>query len=397
MQIVIVGAGYAGLSCALRLARKTRGRAQITLINGREQFVERIRLHEQAAGTQPRALGLSALLQGTGVELAVGWVSQIDLSAKTLQVGERKLSWDRLVLALGSDSDRSRVAGVRDHAYTLSADQLPALSSTLRSLAGRAGRVVVVGGGLTGIEAASELAEAYPHLQVSLLTRGGLAPDVSPGAQRHMRRVLSELGVHVEEHTEVLRVEAERVLTPARAIPCDVCIWAAGFVAPALARDAGLWVNGLGQVWVDDRLRAPEHPDVYVIGDLAKLRGAAGEALPLGCKLALPMGLYLADSFARSLDTEDATDAFTFRPPLYCVSLGRSEALVQTLPISAKGARHFGGWLAVRIKEWICLGTLLMLRWERQRAAWSAGFWGRGRRALPKTPAAEHATERLHV
>ena len=87
MQIVIVGAGYAGLSCALRLAQKTRGRAQITLINGREQFVERIRLHEQAAGTPPRALSLRSLLRGTGVELALGWVSQLDLRAKTLQLG----------------------------------------------------------------------------------------------------------------------------------------------------------------------------------------------------------------------------------------------------------------------------------------------------------------------
>ena len=128
-RIVIVGAGYAGLSCALRLARHSGARARITLINGSASFVERIRLHERASGASAPELPLAEMLRGSSVLLRVGWVENVDLQQRTVAVGGDPVAWDRLVLALGSRVDVDRVPGVRELAYTL---EEPSASAPVR-------------------------------------------------------------------------------------------------------------------------------------------------------------------------------------------------------------------------------------------------------------------------
>ncbi|HEY6881053.1 MAG TPA: FAD-dependent oxidoreductase, partial [Polyangiales bacterium] len=243
MRVVVVGAGYAGLTCALRLARKARGRAQVTLINGSAHFIERIRLHEQAAGHPQPVLDLRELVRGTGVQLQLGWVSGIDLAQRTLTVGEHMLRWDKLVLATGSEFADTQVEGARAHAFTLEPRSLPWLEAALPALARRSGRIVVVGGGLTGIEAAAEFAEAHPGLRVLLATRGELAPDCTPAARAHIRARLRALGVELREQLVVEAVQPGVLHTSAGELPFSACLWAVGFRASSLARAAGLPVN----------------------------------------------------------------------------------------------------------------------------------------------------------
>jgi len=110
-----------------------------------------------------------------------GYVSRIDAGQRVLsvQTGQRmqQIGYDKLLYALGSVTDRDCVAGAREYAYTLAPDgpqsaeemrqQLPALNE-------KGGRMVVCGGGATGIEAAAEFAKAYPGLKVALFTRGAI-------------------------------------------------------------------------------------------------------------------------------------------------------------------------------------------------------------------------------
>ncbi|MET0285575.1 MAG: FAD-dependent oxidoreductase [Polyangiales bacterium] len=377
MRIVVVGAGYAGLTCALRVARKARGSAQVTLINGSERFVERIRLHEQAAGIAQPVLELSELLRGTGVQLQLGWVHDVDLAQRTLRVDEQTVSWDQLVLATGSVFADAQVEGAREHAFTLEPRSLPWLESALPAIAKRGGRVVVVGGGLTGIEAASEIAEAHRGARVVLITRGEVAPECSPAAREHVRKVLSKLSVELREHTDVSRVEADRLHTPAGELPFAACVWSVGFRASPLAREAGLPVNRLGQVEVDAELRVPSHRHVHIAGDLAYVAG-----MPMGCKSALPMGMALGDNLARIVHGEPAR-AFKYRHLGYCLSIGRHEAVIQLQ------GRYLRGGLATRVKELVCRGTLWALRGESKlaRLAHTLRF-----RANPMLP-----TDRAHV
>ncbi|HEX5658553.1 MAG TPA: FAD-dependent oxidoreductase [Polyangiales bacterium] len=354
MRVVVVGAGYAGLSCALRIARKARGRAQVTLINGSAHFVERIRLHEQAAGIAQPVLALDELVRGTGVQLQLGWVHDVDLEQRTLRVDDQAVSWDQLVLATGSEFSKGQVEGAREHAFTLEARSLPWLEGALPAIAQRKGQLAVVGGGLTGIEAAAELAETYPSLRVVLVTRGEVAPECSPAAREHVRNTLHKLGVELRERNQVIAVHADRLHTSQGDLAFAACLWTVGFRASPLAREAGLPVNASGQVMVDAELRA--RADVHVAGDLAFVPG-----MPMGCKSAFPTGMLVADNIAR-LAHGAATRPFRYRHLGYCISLGRRDAVIQL-----RGS-YLRGRLAVRAKELVCKSTVWVMLAESKLA-----------------------------
>lgn len=366
MHIVILGAGYAGVTCAVRLARKRRGRpVRITLVSATDRFVERIRLHEQAAGRRPPEHDLRRLLRGTGVALHVGTATAIELEGQTVSVGDERLGWDRLVLALGSRTDVDGVPGIREHALTLDPAGAATLAAQIPTVAARGGRVVVIGGGLTGIEGATELAERYPSLKVTLLTRGSVAEGWSRAARTHVLRTLARLGIELREGVAVESIAATEVRTPTGPVPFDLCLWSVGFSLPSLPREAGLAVDDRGQVLLDPMLRSISHPHVYAAGDVAHPVKPPGDPMPMGCKSAGPTGAHVADNLARQLAGEPERP-FDYAVPLYCVSLGRRDALVQTTaPGGAPTGRVLTGRLAVWIKELICKGTVWILHLER--------------------------------
>ncbi len=177
-RVVVVGAGYAGLMAAARLGRSPA--LAVTLVEPSPVFIERIRLHQWAAGQRPSA-GALADLVAPRVTWVRARVAEIDLAGRraVLEGGEA-LAYDQLVLAVGSVADRSRVPGAAEHGLSL---QTAADCRAITAAARRGGPAAVVGLGLTGIEAACELAEAFPGLQVTLLGRGRLA-DAFAAASR---------------------------------------------------------------------------------------------------------------------------------------------------------------------------------------------------------------------
>jgi len=369
MHIIVLGAGYAGVTATLRLSSSVGTRHRVTLVNANTDFVERIRLHEAAAGRPPASMPLSSLLAGTCVELVVGRVTGLDVRAQRIQLPAGELRWDRLVLALGSQVDMDSVPGVSQYASTLEGAGVAALAAELQRLASRAGRVTIVGGGLTGIEAAAELAEALPQLRISLVTRGRAGAELSPRAQRHIGTRLRAAGVELREGVHVRRVEAGALVAEDLQLPFDLCLWAAGFAVPRLVAEAGLAVNARGQVLVDRQLRVRSKPAVYAAGDLAALDPQFGAELPMGCKSALPTGAHAARSLAAEL-AGDVAKSLQLRTPLYCLSLGRRDGVIQLR--AGDGSLHgpvITGRIAAAIKEGICTGTRLALRLEARRAA----------------------------
>lgn len=376
VRIVIVGAGYAGLSCALRLAQKSGARAQITLINGDESFVERIRLHERATGAEGPRLSLSDMVRDAGVQLRVGWVERIDLAQRTVTLGGEVVAWDRLVLALGSQVDVDAAPGVRELAYRLDETSTAALAARIPALVAEGARLAVVGGGLTGVEAATELAEAHPALSVVLVTRGEVVPGMSSKARERIRAALTRLGVELREHVSVRSLRQDMLMTDHGPIACAACVWTTGFVASPLARSAGLAVNARGQVYVDAQLRSVSHPLVYVAGDLAAHREPRRVPVPMGCKSAFPSGQHVAHNLSAVL--AGVTERPFWYPGLpFCISLGRADAVIE-FPALRSTPMVLKGRLAARIKELICRGTVWALAFERRRAAWA--HWVRTRK-----------------
>jgi NADH dehydrogenase len=390
-RVVVLGGGYAGALAALRVAGRTRGRAQVTLINGSESFVERIRLHQvavrQAIATRP----LAGLLAGSGADFRRGWVTGLDLDARRVQVetdeGPRTVEYDYLIYALGSTVDTHTVPGVAEHAHTLgSPAAAEALSTVLPLAAARGGAVVVGGGGLTGIEAATEIAETYPGLRVRLVTSGLLGAGLSAAGRAHVRRVFERLGIALEERSPIERVESDAlVVAGGRRIPYDLCVWAGAFAVAPLARAAGLAVNERGQALVDRYLRSVSHPAVYTAGDAAAFAPSEGPALRMACATALPMGARAADNAAAAI-ADTAPTPFDFGFAAQCISLGRRNGLIQLVESDdSPRERILTGRLAVWVKEFICryayTSVALTRRWP--------GFyrWPSSGRTRPLSPA----------
>lgn len=349
-RIVVVGAGYAGLMCALRVAPYAR----VTLVDPADRFTERIRLHERAAGRPDVTHALGSFLRPAGITHVAAPATAIDAAAREVRTDDgRVLPYDRLVHALGSRT-RSTVPGDRDRAYTVeSATELH------KRLQDGPGTLTVVGAGLTGIELATELAETHPRWRVRLLTEGAVGPGLSEKGRAHVRKVLAARGVRVEE--------GRRAAGPDD-IDTDVVVWAAS-MAPntELARAAGIALDGGGRVEVDTVLRSVSHPEVYAVGDSAAGHTATAGSLRMGCAAALPGGSHVANSLIAELRGEEPKP-LSFSYNLQCLSLGRRDGLVQFVRADdSPRDRVLTGRPAAFVKEGIVRSTIGVLKLASRR------------------------------
>ncbi|APY89923.1 oxidoreductase [Streptomyces alfalfae] len=359
-RIIVLGAGYTGAFVAGRLARRLRREdVTLTLVDAEPDFVERVRMHQLAVGQDLRPRPYSEMFAGTGVVLKVAKVTGIDVDGRTVSVlgadGAEELAYDSLVYALGSGWNTRGVPGAAEHAHDI-AGRPGALRLRERLAALDSGRpVVVVGGGLTGIEAATEFAEARPDLDVALVARGGLGDWLSPAGRRHLRKVCGRLGITVHEHRTVTAVAADRVTTAeGDAIPAAVTVWTAGFAVHPLAGATALDVTGTGQIVVDGTMRSVSHPDVYAVGDAAMVRGPGGTPLRMSCASGTPTAWQAADSLAARL-TGGKLPNVPLRYFNQCVSLGRGDGVIQYVTADDRARRAaLTGRFAALYKEMIC-------------------------------------------
>lgn len=363
--IVIVGAGYAGLAAAHRLGRLLADQdATITLINSRDRFIERIRLHQVAAGQQLSPLPLRDILRGTEVRVLVATVTGIDLADRRVRTAAGDaIAYDTLVYALGSVGDTGGAPGSGEHALTV-ADQASAeqLKDRIAGLA-TGSNVSVVGGGLTGIEVASELADSHRHLTVRLITSGAFGRWLAPKGERHLREALDRLGVEVIENARVEEVGSDKIITEVGVLPSEATVWAAGFRVPRIAAEAGLEVDDRGRMRVDASLRSVSHPEVYGIGDAAAATTTPGGAESrMSCQTGLPMGLQAGRIIANRVTGKRARATWV-RYVWINISLGRRDGVTQFTHADDRPLPWvMTGRASARFKELISRGTVTELR-----------------------------------
>ncbi|OKI92012.1 pyridine nucleotide-disulfide oxidoreductase [Streptomyces sp. CB01249] len=383
-HIVVLGAGYAGMAAAVQLAARTgkRGDAvRVTVVNARERFTERMRLHMVAAGRPLDAMSVPEMLEGTGARFTRGWVTAVDAGARTVRIDdERVLSYDTLVYALGGVADTAAVPGAEDHAYTLgSAEDAQLLADRLKALEGGHGTVAVVGTGLTGIESAAEIAERYPRLDVVLL--GGPQPGATMNARAaaRVRAALDRLGVRVRGGVSVAKVLAGSVeLADGESIAADAVLWTGGTRVAPLAAAAGLETDERGRIVTDRALRSVSHPEVYAVGDAAAIRQGYG-VMHGTCQGGMPTGVHAALSIDRVLRGKEPKP-FRFGYYHTPVSLGRGDAVVQfTRPDDSPRRICLVGAVAVRYKETVTASPWPTYGRMKKMPA-SGAFWPRGGR-----------------
>ena len=368
-RVVVIGGGYAGVMAANRLTQ--RDGIDVTLINPRAQFVERIRLHQLVAGNDDAVADYATLLAAE-VNLVVDGAASIDAAARTIElVSGDTMAYDYLVYAVGSTGPvPAGVPGAAEFAYPIAElEQAQRLSDRLADVPMSA-PMVIVGGGLTGVEAAAEFSEAGRH--VTLVT-DVLAPTVGKNGRRSVARRLAKLRVTVIEGA-VARVSSDRVvLSDGRELPSAVTVWTAGFGVPGLAAASGLTTDRLGRLLTDETLTSIDDPRIIGAGDAAS---PSGLPLRMSCQAALPLGAQAANTVLSRIAC--GTPAMVNQAmTAQCISLGRHAGTFQINHVDDTPRRiYVGGRAGAVIKEQICRYTLKWLSGEASKPGsykWAKG------------------------
>ncbi|MGV0742395.1 NAD(P)/FAD-dependent oxidoreductase [Mycolicibacterium sp. XJ870] len=372
-HVVVIGGGYAGTLAANRLLQNTD--IDITLVNPRPKFVQRLRLHQFAAGTGDATADYGTLL-GDGVRLVVDNAIRIDAAARTVQLESGDaLDYDYAIYAVGSTGTTpASVPGASEYAYPIAElEQAARLRSAVAALPPHAW-ITVVGGGLTGIETAAELAEQ--GRKVVLVCGGQLAPSFSEPARRSVARWLTKHDVAVLEADVVAEVRPDAVVFGDGAVrPSAVTIWTAGFGVPELAARSGLPTDALGRLLTDETLTSVGNDRVIGAGDAI---APSGQPLRMACYTAGPTGATAADTVLSLIaGAEPAVLDLAYAGS--CVGLGRRAATMQftrtdDTPVNV----YLGGRIAGRIvgsfKEAVTKGSLWGIRREGRKPGCSVWY-----------------------
>ena len=369
-HVVVVGGGYAGTLAANHL--RLRPEVDITLVNPRPVFVERIRLHQLVAGSGTATVDYGTLL-GDGIRLVVDGADHIDTADRRVRLTSGDmLNYDYLIYAVGSTGAMPAVRGAAEFAYSVAdLESAQRLRYALADLPPDA-PVAVVGGGLTGIETASELAQQ--GRPVTLVCGGVLGPSLSTRGRRSVGRRLRKLGANVLESVAVGEVRWDAVvLSDGAVLPSAATVWTAGFGVPDLASRSGLRTDALGRLLTDETLTSIDDERVVAAGDAA---APSGHPLRMSCQAAGPLGAQAANTvLSRIAGNTPAlvNQAFVGQ----CISLGRSHGTVQLARTDDTPVNIVvGGRSAASIKEAICKGTVWAIR--REAAKPGSYYWLKG-------------------
>ncbi|MGW7276165.1 NAD(P)/FAD-dependent oxidoreductase [Streptomyces sp. NPDC054864] len=351
-NVVVIGGGYAGVMAANRLTQ--RDDVTVTLVNPRQTFVHRVRLHQLVGGTDSATIDYQEVL-AKDVRLVVDSATRIDAAEREVELASGStVGYDYLVYAVGSGSADPRVLGAAEFAYPIASLEdvqrlLPALEATPASAA-----VTVVGGGPLGIEAAAELAEQ--GRSVTLVCGGVLGPYLHARGRRSIAKQLAALRVTVVEgpDSKVTGVTRDAVrLSNGRELPSAVTIWTAGFGVPDLAARSGLGTDALGRLLTDETLTSVNDERILAAGDSA---APSGLPLRMSCLYAMPMGARVADTLLSRLagkQPEPLNQSFGAQ----CISTGRNTGIFQFGNKSDVAvALRIDGRLGAKMKEGVCKG-----------------------------------------
>lgn len=368
-KVLIIGAGFGGLTCATKLAKK--GNVKVTIVDRHPYQLFAPLLYQVATGGLPEddiAYPVRAAIPG--VDFVRGDVVKVSLDAKNIRLEDgRILNFDQLVFAVGSEGTTFGVPGVNEYALQMKnirearaiKNQLLQTYEDVETGAKprEALRVVVVGGGPTGVEVAGAVSELqrsmhreFPNIadeaSVTLVEAGPrLLLPFHEKSSAHAKTELEQLGTKVKLDSAVDRMYPTDVhLKSGEVLPAGTIIWAAGVAAPKQWSVLGE-IDRANRLKVSDTLQLTE--SVWVIGDMAHVVDKSGNPLPMVASVAMQQGRYVAASIEKLLRGE-GIKPFSYKDKGQMATIGRRRAVVE-LPNGMRlhGTPAWLSWLGLHV------------------------------------------------
>ena len=407
MRVAIVGGGFGGLAAAKALGRASD--IEITLVDRRNHHLFQPLLYQVAmAGLSPAEISApirSLLSSQRNTRVRQERVHAVKPALRTIEVDSGEIGYDRLIVAAGArhtyfghDEWEEHAPGLKslEEATEIRRRVLLAYERAEMETDAAAQKALltfaVVGGGPTGVELAGALGEMSrftlaadfrnidPALARVILIEAGprILPSFPEAQSRRAMRDLEGLGVQVWTSSAVTGVDARGVNVGDERIRAATTLWAAGVQASPLGRSLGVPLDRQGRVRVEPDLSVPGHPEIFVIGDLARLDDAAGVPLPGMAPVAIQQGRHVARTILREL-RGDAREPFRYRDRGQMATIGRSRALCDLGRVRFAGFAAWVVWLVVHIYFLVSFKNRLfvVLQW-----AWSYLTFRRGARLI---------------
>ena len=390
-NLVVIGAGYGGITATLRLARLFRKSPtfRVVLIDKHPYHTLKTQLHEAAVHKSEVAIDISRLIKKYNIGFQLGVVTAIDLVGKSIVVDDRSIPFEYLVLALGSQANFYNIPGLEQFSIPLqSVSDANRIYERISVLCAKAStetnpdrrkamlRFVVGGGGLTGIELAGEFVEhivkttkgyRIPSEEVDVIIVEA-ADDIIPSSAKDLRdkirNELVEKGVRILTRTRVVSVSSEGVsLSTGEVLRAETLVWTGGIRISEVAKQSGMAIGESGRVRVNEYLQSVTSSNVYAIGDNAlAMNPKTGKPVPAAAQFALQQGRLVADNLHAVVS---GLPQRPYQPRVWgeVISLGRHLAAGWVaLPIIRKLA--FVGFLMSLLKAAIKGKHIFLLRKE---------------------------------
>lgn len=273
-RLVILGGGYGGLRIIERmLTPDLPDNVFITLVDRMPFHGLKTEYYALAAGTEPEEAIRVAFPSDPRLQVKHGEIAGVDLDDRlvTFSNGDT-LSYDWLVVALGCEDRYHDIPGAKE--YTHSIQTLGATRKTYSAVnsVNPYGNVTIVGGGLSGVELASELRESRPDLNISILDRGeSILSPFPKKLQQYASQWFTEHDVKLVPLAHVNCVEQGVVYNHNQPNNSDVIVWTAGIQASGIIRELPIELDGSGRAVLNQYHQLPSHSNVYVVGDCAAL------------------------------------------------------------------------------------------------------------------------------
>ncbi|MDO8495664.1 MAG: NAD(P)/FAD-dependent oxidoreductase, partial [bacterium] len=383
-RIVILGAGFGGLRAAIVLGKKSKdlGRKgyQITLIDRNRYHTYTPLLYEISTTSKETAnyldlksvttYSVEGVLMGLSIEFIQSEVSNIDVVNKQIELEDKKIDYEYLILALGSETNFFDIPGLKEGALELKSlnDAIKIRDAVWEKIESTPTDeqvdIVIGGAGSTGVELAGEVQEWISQMRKegysckTSVTLIDAAPTILSGFEpKIVKRAtarLKKLGTNILSEERVTKVEQDKVfLGSGKIVSYDILIWTGGVKANSIAEKLPIKKEKQGRIGVGGELK-----NVYGIGDIVCVHDGEGKPVPMVARAAIIQGSVAAKNIISEIKGAKSHLKYNPREYPYIIPIGGKYAIAKIGPLVIVG---FFGWIMKGLIELNYLDSIMPL------------------------------------